>query len=79
MTGTAAWSVRAGRACGRREGGIIRTLTEEEIELEVRRLYGTVDGLQLQWLADPSIDLLSALEAVLEKTIASWTRETGPV
>lgn len=71
--------VREGSSCLRaaRESGIIKNLTDDEIELEVRRLYGAMDGLQLQWLADPSIDLLAAFEAVLEKTIASWVDHSG--
>jgi AcrR family transcriptional regulator len=41
--------------------------------MEVRGFFAQMDGLQLQWLLDPSIDLVGIFRHFLDVTLARWT------
>ena len=55
--------------------GEIAPMSEETMELEVRGLYALMDGLELQWLADPTIDLVGAFEAPFAAILTRWTAQ----
>lgn len=48
------------------EDGDIRPLDEHEIEHEARGYIATMDGLGLQWLIDPTMDLEATTEHIYE-------------
>ena len=48
-------------------------LTEHEIATESRLLIATMDGLELQWLIDPTVDLRGLFDEYLDQAIARWT------
>lgn len=62
--------LREARSCGD-----IRELTDREIDFEARLLVALLDGLELQWLHDPSIDLVALFDHCLEQTIRRWGGE----
>jgi len=63
----------AARLRSARERGDIRDFTDEELEFESRSFYATMDGLELQWLLDPSFDLIAAWEHFYRSTRVRWT------
>lgn len=62
-----------------REVGEIGQLTHREIETEVRMLFAVMDGLELQWLLDPDVDLPGLFNAYLDEAIRRWKAAPGPV
>jgi hypothetical protein len=42
-----------------RDRGEIGAFTDEELEMEVHGYIALMDGLELQWLLDPELDLVS--------------------
>lgn len=52
--------------------GEVQPMSEAEIEQEMRVHIATMDGLELQWLIDPAIDLVGLFDRHLEQTIARW-------
>lgn len=52
--------------------GDVRPMSEAERELEARTLFAVMDGLELQWIADPSLDLGAMFLPVFEITLARW-------
>lgn len=56
------------------ESGDVGPLTEEQIVLEARLLTAALDGIGLQWLLDPSLDVALATTTYLDRAIASWQR-----
>ena len=52
--------------------GRIRPMSEADRELEARCLYAVMDGLELQWIADPSVDLVGLFDAHFTATVESW-------
>jgi hypothetical protein len=54
---------------GLRRGG---SLTGARIEAEVSLLIAVADGLEIQWLLDPSVDLHRRFKRNLDQTIQPW-------
>ena len=48
------------------------TLPEEQICTEVQCLLAMADGLELQWLLNPSLDLTARFNDYLDQAIARW-------
>ncbi|MFC4243154.1 TetR/AcrR family transcriptional regulator [Gryllotalpicola reticulitermitis] len=55
------------------EHGEILPMDDEQMMREVRAVYALMDGLQLQWLLNPDIDLLRILQDALGHFIQRWT------
>jgi AcrR family transcriptional regulator len=53
--------------------GEIASMGEVELEQEARLLVAGMDGIELQWLLDPRVDLLVLFDRLLETTLARWT------
>ncbi|ALV41458.1 hypothetical protein AU252_10105 [Pseudarthrobacter sulfonivorans] len=60
-------------------GEVIR-MDSIEISAECRTLISVMDGLELQWLLDPSVELVSLFDRHLDLTIVRWTAsgDKGP-
>lgn len=56
--------------------GEIAPMTEDEIAKEARLLFATMDGIELQWLLDPSVDLVGTFDHFLDHTIKRWRNGT---
>lgn len=52
--------------------GEIPAMDDRQVDLEVRALFAVMDGLELQWLLDPEIDLVGLFGAHLDITLARW-------
>jgi len=52
--------------------GEIAPLSAEQIEAEARSLIALMDGLELQWLLDPGMDLVGTFATQLDATIERW-------
>ncbi len=54
------------------EHGEIPPMPMEVIEIEIRGLYAMMDGLELQWIADPSLDLAKLFESLFAVIVLRW-------
>ncbi|MET7339597.1 TetR/AcrR family transcriptional regulator [Nonomuraea sp. NPDC005650] len=54
------------------ETGEIPPLTDAQAEAEIRALCATMDGLEIQWLLDPTVDLTGLFDFHLDHTLARW-------
>jgi AcrR family transcriptional regulator len=54
------------------ERGDIAPMSEAAIENESRTLFAVMDGLELQWLTDPSVDLGGLFAAYLRTALVRW-------
>ncbi|MET0693447.1 MAG: helix-turn-helix domain-containing protein [Propionibacteriaceae bacterium] len=52
--------------------GDVAPLTDDQIEVEVRLVTAALDGIGLQWLLDPSTDVVAAVSTYVERAIAAW-------
>ena len=59
------------------ELGQIGPMTLAQREFEARTLIAVMDGLELQWLLDPSVDLLETFSAHLNATIDRWRQPSA--
>ncbi|KQQ85143.1 TetR/AcrR family transcriptional regulator [Arthrobacter sp. Leaf137] len=50
------------------------SLTPAQIDMEVRIVTAVLDGIGLQWLNDPSTDIVQAVATFIDRTIADWRR-----
>ena len=50
----------------------IQPMSDAEIDRETRVLFAVMDGLELQWLLNPNIDLVQLFDDWLDATIARW-------
>ena len=57
-----------------RDLGEIGPMTDEQIEMEARGVFALMDGLQLQWLLDPSLPVVQMFQAQLDMILERWTR-----
>lgn len=57
-----------------RDDGEIEWLPDVKIETEVRSLIAILDGLELQWLLDSSVDLIGLFDEYLSLAVARWQR-----
>ena len=61
-----------------RELGEIGAMDDEQIEREARAVFALMDGMQLQWLLDPSIPVAQMFKAQLEPTLKRWEEGAKP-
>jgi AcrR family transcriptional regulator len=47
-------------------------MDDAQIHTEIRLLIATADGLELQWLLDPTFDLAGTFRDYLHETLARW-------
>jgi AcrR family transcriptional regulator len=56
--------------------GEVAALTPAEVDQEARLLTAVLDGVELQWLLDPSTDLVALVSTYVDQAIARWQRAT---
>jgi AcrR family transcriptional regulator len=61
-----------------REIGEIGAMSDEQIELEARSVFALMDGMQLQWLLNPSIPVARMFKAQLDPILQRWARGGKP-
>src|SRR3954463_10516669 len=54
------------------DAGDIEPLTPAEISIEVRLITAVLDGVGLQWLLDPSTDIVTSTATYVNRTITGW-------
>ncbi|GGU41638.1 TetR/AcrR family transcriptional regulator [Streptomyces coeruleorubidus] len=59
--------------------GEIPPLTEAEAESDIRALLAVMDGLELQWLLDPNMDLVGTFDRYLDHAMTCWRAGTRPI
>ena len=47
-------------------------LTPAEVTIEVRLVTAILDGIGLQWLLDPSTDVVTSTATYVNRTITGW-------
>ena len=52
--------------------GEVLPMDDHQLEVEARSIYAIMDGVQLQWLLDPTVDPAGVFEAQLDAFIARW-------
>ena len=57
-----------------RELGEIVPMDDEQIEIEARGIFALMDGMQLQWLLDPSLPVVQMFQVQLDTILERWTR-----
>lgn len=62
------WGTQLRQAC---ELGEV-SLSEEQITREITAMTAEADGLEIQWLLNPSMDLVGAFESYLSDSISRW-------
>ncbi|NQX13408.1 TetR/AcrR family transcriptional regulator [Microbacteriaceae bacterium VKM Ac-2855] len=58
-----------GQACA---AGQARPMTQGEIATEIRGLFAVMDGLELQWMANPDEDLSGNFDRLLASILGRW-------
>ncbi len=61
------------------EEGAIGPLTADRAESEARAIAAFMDGIEIQWLLDPSFDMTKELAGHLDTTLARLRAEPEPV
>jgi AcrR family transcriptional regulator len=56
------------------EIGEVGPMDEEQIEIEARGVFALMDGMQLQWLLDPSLPVVHMFEMQLNTVLERWVR-----
>lgn len=54
------------------EDGEVAPMPEVALELEARTFVAAMDGIELQWLLEPDLELLALFDHLLEQTVARW-------
>lgn len=54
------------------ERGEVRRMTSDEAEAECRSLMALMDGIELQWLLDPRLDLVALFDQGFERISDGW-------
>ncbi|MCI2423652.1 TetR/AcrR family transcriptional regulator [Saccharopolyspora sp. K220] len=54
------------------EVGEVPPLTQAQSETEIRLLCSVMDGLEIQWLLDPGVDLVGLFDKYLTRTLERW-------
>jgi AcrR family transcriptional regulator len=54
------------------DAGDVLPLSPTEIDVEVRLVTAVLDGIGLQWLLDPSTDVVASISTYVTRTIAAW-------
>jgi hypothetical protein len=70
----AEWSGHLRLARDRREVG---GLSDSQIESEIQSLMAMADGLEIQWLLDPRLDLPGRFNTYLDQAIHRWKGAQG--
>ena len=52
--------------------GDVLPLSPAEIDIEVRLVTAVLDGIGLQWLLDPSTDVVASITTYVTRTITGW-------
>ncbi|MCU1572508.1 MAG: HTH-type transcriptional repressor KstR2 [Micrococcaceae bacterium] len=52
--------------------GDIAPLTDAQIQIEVQLVTATLDGIGLQWLLNPTTDVVASVAAYVDRAIAAW-------
>ncbi len=55
------------------DAGEARPVTDARLEQEARLFVAAMDGIELQWLLDPTVDLLALFDRLLEDSLARWS------
>ena len=50
-------------------------MDDEQIEIESRGVFALMDGMQLQWLLDPSLPVVHMFEVQLNTILERWVRD----
>ncbi|MGW3418218.1 TetR/AcrR family transcriptional regulator [Streptomyces phaeochromogenes] len=61
------------RLLGLAASGTIPPLTDAQAEAEIRTLFATMDGLEIQWLLDPAVDLVGLFDRHLDQALERWS------
>ena len=61
-----------------REIGEIGAMDDERIELEARGVFALMDGMQLQWLLNPSLPVVQQFKDQMDSTLQRWARGAKP-
>jgi hypothetical protein len=61
-----------------RELGEIGAMNDEQIELEARGVYALMDGMQLQWLLNPSLPVARLFKDQIDLILQRWERGGKP-
>jgi AcrR family transcriptional regulator len=61
-----------------RDIGEIHPMDDEQIELEARGVFALMDGMQLQWLLNPSLPVAQMFRDQLEPIMKRWARGAKP-
>jgi AcrR family transcriptional regulator len=56
------------------ELGEVGPMDDEQIEIEARAVFALMDGMQLQWLLDPSLPVVRMFEGQLNTILERWVR-----
>lgn len=54
------------------DAGDVAPLSSTEIQIDVRLVTAVLDGIGLQWLLDPSTDVVTSVGTYITRTIAGW-------
>ncbi len=54
------------------DAGDVAPLSPAEIDVEVRLVTAVLDGIGLQWLLDPSTDVVASISTYVTRTITGW-------
>jgi AcrR family transcriptional regulator len=57
--------------------GDVRPLTPQEQEWEVRGLFAAMDGIEMQWMLDPELDLVAAFRYTYARILEGWGVRRG--
>lgn len=60
-----------------RECGDVGPMTDEEIAREVHWLLAMADGLEIQWLINPDLDLVARFNSYLDDAIRRWQQTSS--
>jgi hypothetical protein len=61
-----------------REIGEIGAMDDEQIEREARAVFALMDGMQLQWLLNPSLPVAQMFKAQLDPVLQRWEQSGKP-
>ncbi|WP_434175605.1 TetR/AcrR family transcriptional regulator [Brachybacterium conglomeratum] len=56
------------------DDGDIASMTDAQIQIEVRLVTAAMDGIGLQWLLDPSTDVDGSIATYIDRAISAWRR-----
>ena len=54
------------------DAGDVARLSPTQIDVEVRLVTAVLDGIGLQWLLDPSTDVVESISTYVDRAILGW-------